>query len=84
MVLRGFARGCGDCGSALEEISFLVVLVESGDGAGAGANLPRSYELPRKERFLRVAHRTCRHTVIMFFPARLCVYILSMSDLLQA
>lgn len=56
MVLRGFARGGGDRGSAWEEISFLVVLVESGDGAGAGACLPRGRELKLsgKKRFLGV------------------------------
>ena len=52
VVLRGFASRCGGCGSAGEEISFLVVLEEGGDGVGSHANLPRVYELSREERIL--------------------------------
>lgn len=37
MALRGFASRCGGCGSAEEEISFLLVLEEGGDGVDLGA-----------------------------------------------
>lgn len=37
VALRGFASRCGGCGSAEEEISFLLVLEEGGDGVDLGA-----------------------------------------------